>query len=225
MKTTKRLRRISGISFFRFILILLSVKFINVAPIGPQNSKIGLSNLNNAVKSFFGYSEMWYEITEIMGYMAIAVAGCFGLLGLYQLVKYKSIKKVDSDIILLGVLYAAVVILYGFFEVVVINYRPVLVDGVLEASFPSSHTMLVVTVMASAVYQSLLRIRSSLLCNISVWGCTAVALITVYGRMACGVHWFTDIVAAVLLSAGLVFGYIALCRNAAGNRHLRYTGR
>jgi undecaprenyl-diphosphatase len=36
-----------------------------------------------------------------------------------------------------------------------------------------------------------------------------VILITVFGRLICGVHWFTDIVGGILISVSLVTAFAA----------------
>ncbi len=202
----------SAVLFILFIALILVVLLIDVQAIGPQASSIGLATLNGAVRDFFGVNDTWYDITELFGLLALAVAGGFAVLGLCQLIRRKSLKRVDADILLLGAFYVAVLAAYAFFEVCVINFRPVLTEGELEASFPSSHTMLVVCIMTAAAYSLARRIK-----NISV-RCTAIVLcalsaaVTVFGRLACGVHWLTDILGGLLLSGALIFLYIAFCR-------------
>ena len=75
--------------------------------------------------------------------------------GLFQLVTRRSIWKVDVPILVLGAFYGILAACYVFFEVVVINYRPVILTQgpVLEASFPSSHTMASICIMATAMIE------------------------------------------------------------------------
>ncbi len=209
---------ISGVLFALFIALISAVLLIDVQAIGPQDSKIGLATLNGAVRDFFGSNEMWYNITEAFGLLALAAAGGFGVLGLYQLIRRKSIKSVDANILLLGAFYICVLASYVFFEVCVINYRPVLTEGELEASFPSSHTMLVVSIMATAAYQLVKRIKNIPVRYASLALCALVAIVTAFGRLACGVHWATDIFGGLLLSGALVFLYIAFCRLLGGKQ-------
>lgn len=123
--------------------------------------------------------------------------------GFVQLIKRKSLLKVDRDVIFLGIYYAAVIFGYLIFEMIPINYRPILIDGMLEASYPSSTTLLVLSVMPTLVYQ--VNRRST---NLLFRRCVSVMSIIfstfmVIGRLVAGVHWFTDIVGAVILSTGL----------------------
>ena len=80
-------------------------------------------------------------------------------LGLGQLLKGKSLLKVERSILALGVFYAVVMAAYLVFEVWVVNYRPVLIEGALEASYPSSTTLLVLCVMPTAMMQLRQRIQ------------------------------------------------------------------
>ncbi len=195
--------------FLLFAGLMFAVKFIGVDAIGPEGSEIGLSSVNAAVRDAVGVNDIWYNITEIIGYLAIAVAAGFAVLGLCQLVKRRSIKKIDKDILLLAVFYVLVVAAYVGFEIVVINYRPVLVDGVLEASFPSSHTMLAVSIFGSAIYQFVIRFKNKFLRIGSVAFASLLMAVMAVGRLLSGVHWFTDIIGALILSATLITLYVA----------------
>lgn len=100
---------------------------------------------------------------------------------------------------------------YLFFEQVVINYRPVLLGEELEASYPSSHTILVVCIMDTAAMQ-ICRLFSDKKKLYLGMKCVSILLIvvTVIGRLLSGVHWFTDIVGGLLLSGALIVLYRAV---------------
>ncbi len=202
----------AGILFALFLFLILAVKLIDVQAIGPNASSIGLATVNRAVKNFFGLNLIWYDITDLLGYAAIAVAFCFGVLGVCQLINRKSIKRVDHDILLLAVFYVLVISAYIFFEICVVNYRPILINSQLEASFPSSHTMLSVCIMSTAMYLFAKKIKQKVLCGICIGVSGVIMLATVIGRLVCGVHWFTDILGGLLLSGALIFAYIGACR-------------
>ena len=190
-----------------FLLFTLLVKVTDVMPIGPEDSLVGFSALNEAWHKLTGVNMGWYYITQVLGYFAIALAAFFAVMGVLQLIWRKSVKKVDRDILLLGALYLVVIIFYIFFEKVAVNYRPILLKGVLEPSYPSSHTMLAVTVFVTAFMQFRRRVKNK---NIRIGimaGLTLLLVLTVIGRLFCGVHWFTDIIGGLLLSGGLVMLY------------------
>jgi undecaprenyl-diphosphatase len=117
--------------------------------------------------------------------------------------------KVDKRILVLGVFYILTLIAYLFFEDVVINYRPVLIEGVLEASYPSSTTLLTMCVMPTAALQLRSRIQNPGLRTALIAAIWLFTALMVLGRLICGVHWFSDIVGGALLSAGLVSLYRA----------------
>jgi len=190
-----------------FLVYTLIVKFVDVQPIGPKKSEVGLATINAAMLFDAEYNMVWYSVTEVLGILAILVAGCFGLLGLMQLIKGKSLKAVDPDIYVLGGFYALVIVMYAVFEIVVVNYRPVILEEGLEASYPSSHTMLVICIMATAIMQIKNRIQKPVLCKVLCIVCRLMIVVMVLGRLISGVHWLTDILGGVLISVALVMFY------------------
>ena len=199
----------AGVFGVLFLLLIVLVKTVDVAQIGPSGTSIGLSSLNGGFHEAVGVHMFWYKLTEGLGILAILVAAMFGLAGLVQLIKRKSLLKVDKNILALGCLYVCVVAFYVIFEVIIVNYRPIIMPGetVPEASFPSSHTMLICTIMGSAMMQIKEYGHTVKTGQILKLVCWAILLITVIGRLICGVHWFTDILGGLLLSAALLLLY------------------
>ncbi len=196
---------ITACLFLAFIIFTIIVKYVDVKAVGPLQSTVGLASVNLAVFKVIGASKIMYDVTEILGYLTFLVIAFFAGLGLYQLIKYKSIKKVDYKILVLGGFYVVVLIFYAVFELIVVNYRPVLVEGELEASYPSSHTMLSICVISSAmiVASEMINGKKALSITLVIIG-YALILLTVIGRLLSGVHWFTDIFGGVLLSFALI---------------------
>lgn len=209
---------ITGILFLVFVLYTVLIKTVDVQAIGPENSKVGLATINHAVNSWFGESDFWYTVTKILGVVAFLVVGAFGLLGIAQLVTRKSLKKVDTDIIILGGFYVIVLMCYVIFEVVVVNYRPVIVDVAegLEASYPSSHTMLVVSILGTAILQFRSRIPEKKVLTIVEIVSGIIIALMVIGRLVSGVHWFTDIVGGILISVALIMLYYSVVEFSKG---------
>lgn len=148
-----------------------------------------------------------YTITDWLGLVPICFIMGFGVLGLCEWIKRKKLFKVDYNILVLGGFYIIVMIIYIFFEMFVVNYRPILINGYLEASYPSSTTMLVMCVMPTAIMQLGDRIKNTAFKKWVSCIITAFIVFMVIGRFASGVHWFTDIAGGVLLSSGLVEMY------------------
>jgi undecaprenyl-diphosphatase len=190
-----------------FVLWTMAVRSIDVQPIGPQGSSVGFATWNRFVHNLTGVHMPLYTVTDWLGLVPFVFVLGFAVLGLAQWIKRKSILKVDGSILALGGFYVAVMAAYVFFEIFVVNYRPVLIEGVLEASYPSSTTMLVLCVMPTAVMQLRRRIRHRTFRRIVSFTLIAFTAFMVIGRLISGVHWFTDIVGGALLSASLVTLY------------------
>ena len=190
-----------------FLLWTILVKNFDVGAIGPNGSQVGFSNLNALIHRLTGVNMSLYVITDWLGIIPLLFIIGFGVFGLTQWIKRKSIIKVDSDILALGAFYIAVMGVYLIFEKIVINYRPVLIEGFLEASYPSSTTMLVMCVIPTAIMEFNYRIKSILLKKAVVVVLILFGIFMVAGRLISGVHWFTDIVGGVLISTGLVLLY------------------
>lgn len=190
-----------------FILWTAAILLVDVQVIGPQDSTVGLATINQFVHNLTGVHMTLYTITDWLGLVPLCFVMGFGLLGLIQWIKRKQLRQVDYSILVLGGFYIVVMAIYVFFEEIVINYRPVLINGYLEASYPSSTTMLVLCVMPTAVMQFNSRIKNKVLRQCICLSITVFVVFMVAGRLLSGVHWFTDIVGGGLISAGLVMMY------------------
>lgn len=210
-KKTQRKFILTGTLFLFFTVFTVMIAKVDVQPIGPKESAVGFASLNRLMFELFGVNLLWYHITDWLGVIAIIFAMGFAGLGVYQLVKRKSLFKVDSYLLLLGVYYILVVAIYVLFEYFVVNYRPIIMDKSLEASYPSSHTMIVICIMGTAmiVFHHLLagkRVQLWILDSIS----SLLIGVTVAGRLISGVHWFTDIIGGIILSCALIVLYKAM---------------
>ena len=195
-----------------FVLWTVAICNWDVQAIGPRNSSVGFATFNEFFHNLTGVHMWIYTITDWLGLVPLCVVFGFGLFGFIQLIKRKSLLKVDHSILLLGVFYIIVMALYVFFEMFVINYRPVLIEGCLEASYPSSTTMLVMSVMPTAIMQFNNRIKNKGLRKCVGCIITVFIVFMVIGRLISGVHWFTDIMGGALLSGGLVMLYYSINR-------------
>ena len=196
-----------------FVLWTVLVCFVDVRTIGPEGSSVSFATLNGFVHELTGVNWLLYTVTDWLGLVPIAVALGFAILGLVQLIKRKSLWKVDHSILALGVFYIVVMAAYVFFEMVVINYRPTLIDGYLEASYPSSTTMLVMCVMPTAAMQLNARIKNTVFRRCAVITSVAFTAFMVIGRLISGVHWITDIIGGALFSIGIVTTYFSICNS------------
>lgn len=211
MKTGKvRNRRsfvFTGVLFLLFAAFTALLRVVDVEPVGPNGSAVGFGAINKWVHELSGTYMPLYTLTDWLGLVPIFICVGFAVLGAVQLIKRKSLLRVDSDILVLGGFYLLTIAAYAFFEIFVINYRPVLINGNLEASYPSSTTMLTLCVTVTTIMQFHERVKNKavrLALNLLLG---VFAAFMVIGRLISGVHWFTDILGGVLLSAALIMLY------------------
>ena len=209
MNNKKRNFLISGILLLIAITFTILVKVVDVKQIGVNNSSIGFATLNQFIFETTGVNMIWYHITDWLGLIPVFMAIVYAFIGLIQFIKRRSIFKVDKEIILLGLYYIIVIALYVFFEKVIINYRPILMNGFLEASYPSSHTLMTICICGSSIliHKKLFNNKITKVINyLSI----IIITITVVGRLISGVHWFTDIIGGILISSGLLMTFYSL---------------
>lgn len=199
----------AGIGCLLTVILIALVRLIDVAPIGEQGTSIGLSHLNQYVFDLFGVKLLWHTITDRLGIAAILTAFVFAVTGLVQLIKRKRLLKVDREILSLGGLYIIVIGMYLLFENVIVNYRPIIMPDNThpEASFPSSHTLMVCVIMGSAAMLINKYIKNKTLNRTLRVICFVIIGVTVIGRLIAGVHWFTDILGGILISFTLLSLY------------------
>lgn len=202
---------VSAGAFVLFILLIVLVRVVDVKTVEETGKSIGFFALNSGFHRLTGLKERWYDLTQIMGYISIAAGLVFAVIGLIQLIRRKNLWKVDRRILALGVLFIVMGIVYALFEIVAVNYRPVIMPGEtkVEASFPSSHTVLVCVVMSGVALMLNYYIKDRRL-RVSLQAvCMLFVLITVFGRLICGCHWFTDIIGGLLISVSLIAVFMA----------------
>jgi len=196
--------------FVAFIVWTVLIQKVDVQPAGVNGTEIGFATFNSWFHELTGVHMTIYVITDWLGLVPICVCMIFAGLGFVQLVKRRSLFKVDYDIIVLGIYYIVVIAGYLVFEMIPINYRPILIEGRMEASYPSSTTLLVLCVMPTLIEQANRRLESAAIKKIIDIGSMIFSILMVLGRLVSGVHWFTDIVGAALLSTGLFYIYKAV---------------
>lgn len=203
----KKLERPLWIYLILFAVALVfsgCVAMIDRRPVGPDGSWVGFATINAAFHNKFGFCEWLYKVTEYAGYIPAVFACFFAGLGLVQLIQRKSLKKVDSILLILAGFYVLVGLVYFGFEVLCLNCRPVILDEGLEASYPSSHTFLTVALCCSTILVNKLAYKKE------GWSRFMNALAIIFlifvplGRLFSGVHWLTDIIGGYLVGAALV---------------------
>lgn len=207
MKKSKINLCYSGIFIVAFAIWTALIQMVDVQSVGQNGTDIGFATFNCWFHNLTGVNMTIYTITDWLGLVPVFICMIFGVVGFIQLVKRKSLVTVDCDIIILGIYYIVVIFGYLIFEMIPINYRPILIEGFMEASYPSSTTLLVLCVMPTLVEQTSRRLKSKTVKNLIIVFVVLFSLYMVIGRLISGVHWFTDIVGSVLLSIGLFRAY------------------
>ena len=225
MKLTKDVRLLlaGGALLLLFCLLTVLLLTVDIRPVGPLGSEVGLAGLNEAAFSALGTSGVFSDIGELCGLLALLAVGAAALFGAVSLIRTRSLRRLDRGLLLLGGFYAALLALYVLFEVAVVNCRPVLQEGVLEASYPSSHTMLAVFAFLGGWLFARRYLAGRRAADVAL-GTTAalLSLITALSRLLAGVHWLTDVIGALLLSGALLCFFAALlCRLDARTRDFR----
>lgn len=213
MKENKNMFITAGVLFGVFLLFTIMVAFIDVQPIGPEESMVGFAKLNGSIAESHPYDSFAYKLSEVLGFFAIFTVVVFGLFGAMQLYFRKSLAKVDKDLYALAGLYVGVLICYIIFEKLALNYRPVMIDEVLEASYPSSHTMLSVAFVSAAIQQFSMRLKNKQTRDIVIGLLLGDGLGIIISRYMAGVHWFTDIVGGIILAAAWFVLYWAVVKS------------
>lgn len=186
------------------IVYTILAKTVDVKAIGPEGSSVGFASLNEPVHKALDYNETFYKISKYLGFVAFGFIALYALIGLIQLIREKSIWKIDRKIIGLGIFYVVFLIVYILFEKIALNYRPVLMDGELEASYPSTHTLLALCVCGSAIMANKTVIKNDIARIALNIVATALMFGIVISRVISGVHWASDIIGGVIISLFLL---------------------
>ena len=208
--TGKKLLLTGSMLIIAFILWTILVQRVDVQPLGANGTNIGFATINCWFHKLTGVHMAIYTITDWLGLVPIFICMIFGGMGFVQLIQRKSLMKVDYDIIFLGIYYVIVIFVYLIFEMIPINYRPILIEGFLEASYPSSTTLLVLCVMPTLIEQVNRRSAHMTVQRIVKVLAISFSVFMVFGRLISGVHWLTDIIGSIMFSAGLFCSYKAV---------------
>ena len=203
MNNKKRNFFISTILILLALVFTILVKVVDVKPIGVNESSIGFASFNQVVFKTIGVNMIWYHITDWLGLVPIFIAMVYAFIGFIQLIKRKNIFKVDKKIMILGLFHIVVISLYVFFEKFIVNYRPILMNGFLEASYPSSHTLMTICLCGSSIIVNRKLFNNKIARFVNILS-LVVVLITVIGRLLSGVHWFTDIIGGIFIGGALL---------------------
>lgn len=200
---------VAAASLLLFIALTVCLLFVDRREASPIGTVVGFASVNSAIFDLAGVNYTLYDLTQILGYLALAVAAGLAVLGLVQLIRRKSLLRVDPELLCMAVLFLTVATVYVAFEFLNVNLRPVLMPGekVPEPSYPSTHTMMSVCILipAAAYFGKLIKLPAIRIPTVVL--CLGAASVTVVCRLLSGAHWFTDILGGLLISCALVSAY------------------
>ena len=202
---------IAGVLLILFCALTVSLTFVDVREAGESGAPVGFATLNEAVFEALGQDEISLKLSDLCGVLMIAAVGAFGVTGLVQVIRRKGILRADKELYVMAGGLALLAVAYLFFEVVVINCRPVLEEGELAASYPSSHAMLAVSVAGMGAAYLYRRIQCRCWRTSPSMSLISLATVTTLLRLEAGVHWLTDIVGGVLIGLVITFAYLSAC--------------
>ncbi|MGN1379647.1 MAG: phosphatase PAP2 family protein [Bacilli bacterium] len=204
MKNKKTYLIIGIIFLIIFIIFTTIIKFVDVKNIGPHNTSVGLSTINNFFANKIGFHNKIYQLTEILGIIPVIIVLFYAIIGFYSLIKEKSFKKVNNNLYYLAIFYIIVLGIYVLFEKVIINFRPVIIEGILESSYPSSHTILAICICGSSIMLNNAIFKNNKIAKLENIISFIIMILLPLLRFISGVHWFTDIIGGILLSLSLL---------------------
>lgn len=190
-----------------FVIFVFCLKKVNVDAIGPEGGKVGFASINKKVFDKLGQNAKWDKCSDYIAIVVIATVPIFALIGFVQMIKRKSLLKVDGDVLMFGGFYVVVLGFYELFEKIALNCRPIIDKNEIEASFPSSHTLIAVCFLGGTMLQVCYRIKNVALKIIVNVLCVVLMVAMAVMRLLAGMHWFTDVVGAILAGMFLLMLY------------------
>ena len=191
-----------------FLVFTLTVKFVDVQKDGTQS--IGWATVNFWWRDVVGVQSVWHVISHIvLGASFVAL----GVILFWQIIHFCRVRKLRLLPRHWWYFYLTLVVLagcYALFEFLPLNYRPFLVNGIAEVSYPSSHVLMLTTLCPLLVLvfarstTNKIWVRLATVVGVVCW------VLGVVARLLSGYHWFTDIVGGGLLGATLVAWYCTL---------------
>ena len=165
---------------------------------------LGFYTLNMNVNEFVRQQDnhLFDVLTDILLFLSLATVLPFAIIGIHQLVKRKSLAKVDPLIYFMLGAYILSVVHYVTFILTSINASPLSTPDEIKQSYPSTHVFIFITYLFVALTGLFRYIKMSKVAKISaICVVSILSIIMVIFRLYSGQHYLTDIIGGVLLAA------------------------
>lgn len=220
MNKEKRNYYITLAIFIVFIIFTIGVMNIDVMAIGPKDGKVGFSTINKKVFEIFGQNDKWDQVSDKLLSISVFVELGFILITIFQIIKRKSLFKIDYDISIFFILYIIFALINVFFDYIAINNRPIIEDGKVEASYPSTHTFMTVFMLGFLMIEIWCRIKNKAIKNIIYTICVIIMIAMPILRVIAGRHWLTDVIGGVILGLfAVMLAYSLIYSNMLKNNN------
>lgn len=160
----------------------------------------------------------WDKATDIILIASFAVLVVFVIMSLCQWIKRKSLKKVDKSLLWFPLPLALMAITYVIFDKFLIcNTRP---DGSGEASFPSTHVMVVATIffLVAIILPRYIKSKAAVIL-LDFFMLAFIVLVSV-GRVLANKHWLSDVLGALGFAIIFAIIYYLIIRSHKNAKHL-----
>lgn len=199
----KSLDIIISILWLILLIFTILVSFVDVKIFNVTNTKIGLYSLN---KIFLVNSINSNYINIISNGIFLICLLVIILMLLLITFEYFKTKKINKNNLNFFIHFLIMVLIWIIFDkILIINYRPILINGNIEGSYPSTHVM-VSTFVLLFLSDQLKKIFK----NDKIFYIISIGLIIIQSisRILLTMHWFTDIIGGLLIGCLLFFTFL-----------------
>ena len=152
----------------------------------------------------------WNLISDIILITSLVTFAVFAVLGFFQWIKRKSLKKVDKELLWAILPLSLMAATYVIFEkFIILNVRP---NGSGEPSFPSTHTMVAATIffITAIILPKYIKSRAARI-TLDLMMLIFIILVSI-GRVLANMHWVSDVCAGLVFAAIFATIYYLIIR-------------
>lgn len=188
-----------------FLVLTVSLLLVDVQSAGAQT--VGWASLNFWWHDLISVQHGWHIVSNIVATVTLLALCAMVVWQFIIMLRGKSFRAFLKQWLAFDITVILLVLCYVLFQIVVVNYRPIMIDGMAEVSYPSSHILLFATLLPLIVCECWHNVPSKVWRRVIAVSALVLMVVGIVARALCGYHWLTDSVGALLLSAALVAWY------------------